>query len=265
MFGKEEASEDESSDDEWGPQKGSKQKPEISQNELASTKKPSGNKRSAEGAAKTGIGQSKAKEVAKLENTQMSFQKLCGKEEPNNYENSNGSEQGSRKRRKQKPDVVASFRSPSCNNKSLDDSTKVETQQPKLVLRKRNNSTASKMVGKTAAKQDSAQAMDTANRTKIPEMAVQRLKGAFAENALPSKSYKECLSKELGLSYERVSMWFKSQRKYIALKKRRSLAISPLPNTAGSPKLETADVKDQVFLPFVLQEPGDINKSVEEH
>ncbi|XP_020082755.1 pathogenesis-related homeodomain protein isoform X2 [Ananas comosus] len=91
---------------------------------------------------------------------------------------------------------------------------KIESDADTNVDNSGNEDTCSKMIGEKISH-------DKKRLFRIPPNAVQRLREVFAENELPSKDVRENLSKQLGLSAEKVGKWFKNAR-YTALKIRKA-------------------------------------------
>eukprot|EP01018_Ginkgo_biloba_P003096 Gb_21021 [translate_table: standard] len=79
--------------------------------------------------------------------------------------------------------------------------------------------------------------------TRLPTLAVERLRTVFGENRLPSRAMKEDLAKELGISFKQVSKWFDNARNFSR-------------HSAGKNQTEKADIKDPIV--------EDDNKVVEE-
>lgn len=63
---------------------------------------------------------------------------------------------------------------------------------------------------------------DKKHIVRLPANAVEKLRKVFAETELPSRSYKENLSQQLGLTFRKVHMWFKNAR-YMSLKSRKEM------------------------------------------
>lgn len=63
---------------------------------------------------------------------------------------------------------------------------------------------------------------DKKHIVRLPANAVEKLRKVFAENELPSRSYKENLSQQLDLTFRKVHMWFKNAR-YMSLKSRKEM------------------------------------------
>ncbi|KAJ7536122.1 hypothetical protein O6H91_12G057100 [Diphasiastrum complanatum] len=87
------------------------------------------------------------------------------------------------------------------------------------------------------------QASEKKMKIRMPDDVVMRLRGVFAENQLPSKSFKEELSRQLGISYKKVHVWFRNLR-YQALKK--GLAKPSKPRTS-SYQQKTEDSSECIF------------------
>ncbi|XP_062218197.1 pathogenesis-related homeodomain protein-like isoform X2 [Phragmites australis] len=75
---------------------------------------------------------------------------------------------------------------------------------------------------------------------RIPPAAVKVLRKVFAENELPPRNIKEDLSRELGISFEKIDKWFKNTR-CAALKYRKSEGNSH--NTGPSKTSRTSEEK----------------------
>ncbi|XP_020082761.1 pathogenesis-related homeodomain protein isoform X3 [Ananas comosus] len=121
-----------------------------------------------------------------------SWEEMFGKDLAENEEQSEDEDWGPHKRKKRK----------------------IESDADTNVDNSGNEDTCSKMIGEKISH-------DKKRLFRIPPNAVQRLREVFAENELPSKDVRENLSKQLGLSAEKVGKWFKNAR-YTALKIRKA-------------------------------------------
>lgn len=100
--------------------------------------------------------------------------------------------------------------------------------------------------GETVLTKSSGILQNKQGRVCLPPCAVEKLRAVFKENPLPSKACKEGLSKQLGISFGKVHVWFKNVRS-AALKKglvQRSKARAK--HSLGSTRATRAEDSSQV-------------------
>ncbi|KAH9314291.1 hypothetical protein KI387_022918, partial [Taxus chinensis] len=91
--------------------------------------------------------------------------------------------------------------------------------------------------------------------SRLPKTAVEKFRGVFVENRFPSRSVKEDLAKEFGISFMRVHKWFDNARNPPKSHARKEQAVT----TVDQDSIKSTPVKDS-NVPVELTHSGSVEK-----